>query len=63
MTVPIWKIWDHDRKEEPVQKVDKRRIKETQQKKYKTTRITTKLKVTKSWKSTSQVQEYIKGKT
>ena len=63
MIVPIWKIWNNDQTDEPVQKVDKRGIKETQQEKYKTTRITTKLKVTKRWKTTSQVPEYIKGKT
>ena len=63
MTVPIWKIWDHDQTDKPVQKVDKIKIKETRQKTYKATRITTKLKVTKSWKSISRVSEYIKGNT
>ena len=35
MTVPIWKIWDQDQTDEPVQKVDKRQIKETRQKNIK----------------------------
>ena len=30
MTVPIWKIWDHNRMDKPVQKVDKGRIKDKQ---------------------------------
>ena len=63
IAIPIWKIWDHDRTEEPVQKVDKRRLEETRQKKYKVTRITTKMEVTGRMKSTSQVTEQIKRKT
>ena len=63
MTVPIWKIWEPERIDEPKKKVDKTRLQQTRQKKYKATRITTKMKVTKRWKSTSRVPDYIKGKT
>ena len=38
MIVPIWKIWEPDRTDEPRKKVDKRRIKESGKKKCKTTR-------------------------
>ena len=34
MTVPIWKIWEPERTNEPAKKVDKRRLKQTKQKKY-----------------------------
>ena len=52
----------HDQTDEPVQKVDTRRIIETRQKKYKATRITTKMKVTGRTKSTSRVTEHVKEK-
>ena len=61
MTVPIWKIWDHDRIVEPVKKVDKRQITQSKQKKYNERRITTTLKVTNRWNSTSKATDY-KGK-
>ena len=35
MIVPIWKIWDHNQTDKPVQKIDKRQIKETRQKNLK----------------------------
>ena len=54
MTVPIWKIWDPDRTDEPEKKVDKRRTKQTKQKKYKASSITDKLKVTNRTRSTSR---------
>ena len=54
MTVPIWKIWEPERTDEPEKKVDKRRLKQTKQKKYKATSITNKLKVTKRTRSTSR---------
>ena len=65
MIVPIWKIWEPDQTDEPKKKVDKRRITASKRKtkKYKTTRITIKMKVTGRTKSTSQVTEHIKGKT
>ena len=65
MSVPIWKIWDLERTDEPEKKVDKRQITASRKhtKKYKATRITTKMKVTGRMKSTSQVTEQIKGKT
>ena len=63
MTVPIWKIWDHDRTDEPTKKVDKRRLQQNRQRKYKTTSITNKWKVTESIRSTSRVTEPVKGKT
>ena len=63
MTVPIWKIWDPDRTDEPAKKVDKRRLKQTKQKKYKASSITDKLKVTGSIKSTSRVTDRFKRKT
>ena len=65
MPVPIWKVWEPDRIDEPEKKVDKRRITASQNKtkKYKATSITTKMEVTGRTKSTSQVIEYVKGKT
>ena len=63
MTVPIWKIWELERIDEPEKKVDKRRLQQTRQKKYKATRITNKLKVTGCTKSTSRVTEHVEGKT
>ena len=63
MTVPIWKIWEPERIDEPEKKVDKRRLQQTRQKKYKATRITNKLEVTGRIKSTSRVTEHVKGKT
>ena len=58
MTVPIQKIGDQDQTDEPVKKADKRRITESQQKKYKETRITTTLKVTNGLRSNSRVPDY-----
>ena len=65
MTVPIWKIWEPDRIDEPTTKVDKRRITASMKKtkKYKATRITNKLEVKERIISTSRVTEYVKGKT
>ena len=63
MTVPIWKIWDQGRTDESVKKVDKRRITESRQKKYKETRITTTLKVINRLRSNSRVPPDYKGKT
>ena len=63
MTVPIWKIWEPDRIDKPAKKVDKRRLQQNRQRKYKTTSITNKWKVTGSIKSTSRVTEHVKGKT
>ena len=54
MTVPIWKIWDPEWIDEPEKRVDKRRLKQTKQKKYKATSITNKLKVTNYTRSTSR---------
>ena len=65
LTVPIWKIWDPERINEPEKKVDKRRITESRKKvkKYKATKITNKMKVDKQWKSTSRILDYVKEKT
>ena len=63
MTVPLRKIWDPDRIDEPKKKLDKRRVTQLKQKKYKATKITIKMKVKKQWTSTSRVPDYIKGKT
>ena len=65
MTVPIWKIWEPERIEEPVKKVDKRRNTASRKKtkKYKATRITNKLEVTGHTKSTSRVTKNVEGKT
>ena len=63
MTVPIWKIWEPERINDPKKKVDKRRLQQTKQKKYKATRITNKWKVTRLTKSTSRVTKHVKGKT
>ena len=57
MTVPIWKIWDHDRTDEPIKKADKRRLQQNRKRKYKPTSITNKWKVTDSIRSTSRVSE------
>jgi len=61
--VPIWKIWDQDRIDEPEKKGDKRRITKSKQKKYKATKITTTSKVTSQLKSTKKAPDYTKGKT
>ena len=53
MTVPIWKIWEPERTDEPKQNVDKRQLKRTKQKKYKSSSITDKLKVKNRTRSTS----------
>ena len=65
MTVTIWKIWEPERTNEPVKKVDKRRITASRKrtKKYKTTDIMNKLKVKEHIRSTSQATEYVKRKT
>ena len=65
MTVPIWKIWEPERTNEPVKKVDKRRITASRKKKkkYKTTGIVNKLKVKERIRSTSRATEYVEGKT
>ena len=63
MTIPICKIWEPDRTDEPKKKVDKRHLQQTRQKKYKANRITNKIEVTKRTKSTSRVTEHVKGKT
>ena len=57
MTVPIWKIWNHDRTDKPLTKVDRSRITQSKQKKYKSARITNKLKVTASKRSTSRASD------
>ena len=54
LTVPIWKIWEPERTDEPEKKVDKRQLKKTKQKKYKATSITNKLKVKDRTRSTSR---------
>ena len=58
LTRPIWKMWDPDRTFEPEKRVDCRRITKSKQKKYKEARITTKLRVIKSKKSTSKAKGY-----
>ena len=65
MIVPIWNIWEPDQTDELKKKADKRRITASQKntKKYKATRITTKMEVTGRTKSTSRVTEQIKRKT
>ena len=54
MTVPILNIWEPERTYESEKKVDKRRLKQTKQKKYKATSITNKLKVKDRTRSTSR---------
>ena len=63
-SVLIWKIWGPERADEPEKKVNKRRITQLKQRKYKATRITTTLKVINGWKSTRIVEFQItpKGK-
>ena len=61
-TVPIWKIWDHDRTDKPIKRIDWSRITQTKQKKYKAARITNKWKVTDSKRSTSRASEPVKLK-
>ena len=63
MTILLWKIWDHDRTDGLIKNVDRTRITQYKQKKYKTGSITTKLKVTGRTKSTNRVTEHVKGKT
>ena len=63
LTVPIWKIWNHDRTEKPITKVDRSRITQSKQKIYKTARITNKWKVTDSNRSTSRASEPVILKT
>ena len=60
LTRPIWKMWDPDRTFKPNKKVDRRRVTKSTQKKYKLTRITTKLRVTNSKRSTSKAKVYEK---
>ena len=62
-TVPIWKIWDHNRIDKPVKRIDRSRITQTKQKKYKAARITNKWKVTDSKRLTSRASEPVKLKT
>ena len=62
MTVPLWKIWEPDRIDEPKKKIDRRRVTQSKQKKYKATKITNKIKVDKRWKSTSRVPDYVEEK-
>ena len=62
MTVSIQKIWDHDRTDEPIKKVDKRRLQQNRKTKYKPTSITNKWKVTDSIRSTSRVSEPVEDK-
>ena len=57
MTISIWKIWDHDQTDEPIKKVDKRRLQQNRKRKYKPTSITNKWKVTDNIRSTSCVSE------
>ena len=65
MIVPIWKIWEQERNNESIKKVDKRRIAASRKKtkKYKTISIMNKLNVKERIRSTSQVTKYVKGKT
>ena len=58
LTRPIWRLWNPDRQSEPGTKVDRSRITNSKQRKYKTARITTKLKVTNHSRSTSKAQDY-----
>jgi len=62
MTVPIWKIWEPERIDEPKKNVDKRRLKRTKQKKYKASSIIKKLKVKNRTRSTSRVRVQAKKK-
>ena len=62
MTVPIWKIWNHDQTNKPITKVDRSRITQSKQKIYKTVPITNKWKVTDSKRSTSRASEPVKLK-
>ena len=57
MTVPIWKIWNHDQTDKPITKVDKRCLQQNRKRKYKATSITNKWKVTDSIRLTSRVSE------
>lgn len=59
-TVPIWEMWDPDRLDESVTKINKYTITETKPKKFKELKITTKLKVTTRWRSTSKATGYNK---
>ena len=65
LTIPIWKIWEPERTNEPVKKVDKRRITASRKrtKKYKATSIMNKLEVKESIRSTSRVAEHVEEKT
>ena len=62
MTVPIWKIWEPERTNEPTKKVDKRRLKQTKQKTYKASSITDKLKVTKRTRLNSRAPVKVEKK-
>ena len=57
LTIPLWKIWDHDQTDGPIKKIDWSRITQSKQKIYKTARITNKWKVTDSIRSTSRASE------
>ena len=63
MTIPLWKIWNHDQTDGPIKNIDRTRITQSKQKKYKTAKITTTLKVIGRTKSTNQVTEPVKEKT
>ena len=58
LTRPIWRLWNPNWQSEPGTKVDRSRITNSKQRKYKTARITTKLKVTKRSRSTSKAHGY-----
>ena len=63
MTVPIWKIREPERLDEPKTKVDKRRITASmkKKKKYKTTSIRNNMPVQERIRSTSRFAEYVEG--
>ena len=65
LTVPLWKIWEPDRTDEPKKKVDRRRVIESRKKvkKYKATKITNKMKVKERVKSTSRAPAVVAEKT
>ena len=46
-TVPTWKIWEPDKPNEPMKKVDNRQVTESRQQLYKNTKIMTTLRVNK----------------
>ena len=62
LTVLLWKSWESDRTDEPKKKVNRRKVTQSKQKKYKATKITNKLKVKKQVKSTSRASAVIAEK-